>query len=277
MASGTSWLKGCGIGCGLMVILAIVGTIGGGVALMKPFKDAVHSREALEETYGTQAEYHPPLDGVIPRDRLEVFLDVRTDLMAHCEGFEKIFGQFRRMEELDEQGVSGGTKIREVIKTVGQAFGMAGKLGRLAVARNEALAGHGMGLGEYTYIYALAYYAWLDVELIDLNDEHVEIDAEDQSPRVRRALREMLRHQLEDLEASLHPDRESLMGELKAELLRLGDDRDLYPWDGTFPARIAASLAPYRGRLEAAFCRDTAMFELSVHRQGKGGLSIRAD
>ncbi|MBU0743252.1 hypothetical protein KKG45_13765 [bacterium] len=275
MASGTSWLKGCGIGCGLMVILAIVGTIGGGVALMRPFKEAIHSREILEETFGTQEDYRPPPDGIVPIDRLEIFIAVRADLMEHCEGFDETFAQFRRMEELDEQETSGGKKFREVVKTVGKAFGLAGKLGKLAVARNEVLAAHGMGLGEYSYIYALTYYAWLDVKVADPDGCNVEMD--DSSPRVRQALRGMLRHQLEDLEAADRPDREVLRGELEAELLRLGDDHDLYPWQRAVPERIAASLAPCRGRLEAVFCRETAPFELSVHRQGQGGLSIRSD
>ena len=279
MASGKSWLKGCGIGCGLMVILAIVGTIGGGVALFKPFKDAIRSREVLEETYGSQEDYRPPVDGVVPADRLETFIAVRTDLMEHCEGFEETFDQFRRMERLEDEGASGGEKFREILKTVGKAFGIAGKLGRLAVARNEVLSERGMGLGEYTYIYALAYFAWLgvDSEFEDFEDADVDVDMEDASPRVRRALRGMLRHQLEDVEASFHPDRDALAAELADELERLDDDRDRYPWQGAVPARLADALAPYRGRLEAAFCPETAQFELAVHREGEGGLSIHSD
>nr|MBC8424530.1 hypothetical protein [bacterium] len=216
MASGTSWLKGCGIGCGLLVILAIVGSIGGGLALMKPFKDAADKREVLDETYGAQEDYRPPLDGVVARDRMEVFLAVRTELMEHCAGFEGVFEQFRRMDELEEEEASGGTMFREVLKTVGKAFGLAGKLGRLAGARNESLAEHGMGLGEYSYIYAVSYYAWLEVKVEDMDGGNVEVD--DSSPRVRRALRDMLRHQHEDLEASAHRDREALLAELSDEL-----------------------------------------------------------
>ncbi len=275
MASGTAWLKGCGIGCGLIVILGIVGTIGGGLVLMKPFKDAVEKREVLEERFGAQEEYRPPLDGVVARDRMEVFLAVRSELMEHCAGFEGAFEQFRRMEDLDDEETSGGTKFREVLKTIGQGFGMAGKLGRLAGDRNVSLAEHGMGLGEYSYIYAVAYYAWLEVKVEDLGDTDVEVD--DATPRVRRALREMLRHQHADLTASAHLDREALLGELSAELERLGDDRSLYPWEGNVPAHIADALAPYRGRLEAAFCPATTPFALSIHQEGKGGLSIRSD
>jgi hypothetical protein len=207
---------------------------------------------------------------------MEVFLAVRAELMEHCAGFEGVFAQFKRMEELDEEeDVSGGTMFREVLKTVRQAFGLAGKLGRLAIARNEALAEHGMGLGEYTYVYAQAYFAWLDMEAVCDDGGHVDVD--DTSPRVRRALRQMLRHQYEDLDASFHPQREVLMAELTDELSRLGDYRQCYPWEGCLPPRIADALAPYRGRLEAAFCPETAPFALSVHREGKGGLSIQSD
>lgn len=276
MASGTSWLKGCGIGCGLIVILGVVGGIGGGIALMKPFKDAADKREVLEERYGAQEDYRPASDGVVARDRMEVFLAVRTELMDHCAGFEGAFEQFRRMEALDEEeDVSGGTMFREVLKTVGKAFGMAGKLGRLAGARNERLAEHGMGLGEYSYIYAVSYYAWLEVKVEDMDGGNVDVD--DSSPRVRRALRDMLRHQHEDLKTSFHPDRESWLAELSTELERLDDDRSLYPWEGNVPERLADTLAPYRGRLETVFCADTAPFALSIHREGQGGLSIHAD
>lgn len=275
MASGTSWLKGCALGCGLMVVLAIVGSIGGGALLMKPFKNAIHSREALEDVYGEQTDYRPPPDGVPAPDRIEVFLDVREVLMAHCDDFGAAFAQFRRMDELDNDEISKGKMFTEVLKTVKEGFGMAGKLGRLAVDRNETLTERGMGLGEYTYIYALVYYAWLDVTVADFDDSHVEVD--DAGPRVRRALRTMLEHQSEDVRDQPSPGDPALLGELEAELARLEDDRDLYPWQGAVPERIATALAPYRGRLEAAFCVATAPFALTVTREEGGGLSIHSD
>jgi len=258
-----------------MVVLSIVGTIGGGIALLKPFKTAIESREALEETYGAQGDYRPPVDGIPAADRLETFLDVRAVMMEHCGGFAEIFAQFRRMDRLDEEGVSGGEKFKEVLRTTKSAFSMPSKLGKLANARNKTLAEYGMGLGEYTYIYALVYYAWLEVKEIEFDDENVDI--EDSSPRVRRELRGMLRHQLEDLQSSADPDLGPLADELEVELARLDDDRVRYPWEGSLPARIAAALSPYRGRLEATFCPDTAPFALSVHKQGQGGLSIHSD
>jgi len=275
MASGKSWLKGCAMGCGLIVVLSIVGTIGGGMALLKPFRTAIDSREALDETYGVQGDYRPPLDGIPAIDRVEVFLDVRTVMMEHCGGFAETFAQFQHMEDLEEEDVSGGEMFKEILKTVKSAFGMAPKLGKLANARNETLAEHGMGLGEYTYIYAVAYYSWLEVKMFDFEDENVQMD--DASPRVRRALRDMLRHQLEDLQASADPEWSALEDELTTELSRLDDNRSLYPWEGSVPAHLAEALAPYRGRLEAVFCPETAPFALSTHRQGQGGLSIHSD
>ncbi len=275
MASGKSWLKGCALGCGLMVVLSIVGTIGGGLALLKPFKTAIDSREALDEIYGVQGDYRPPLDGVPAIDRLEVFLDVRMVMMEHCGGFAETFARFQHMEDLDEDSMSGGEKFRAVFKTVKSAFGLAPKLGKLANTRNETLAEYGMGLGEYTYIYAVAYYAWLEVKMFEFDDSNMEI--EDASPRVRRSLRSMLRHQLEDLQASADPERHTLEQALESELARLDDDRGLYPWEGNVPTRFAEALAPYRGRLEAVFCPETASFALAVHRQGQGGFSVSSD
>ena len=277
MASGKGMLKGCAIGCGLMIALVVVGSIGGGIALFKPFKEAIHTREALDETFGVQADYRPPADGVLAAARIEAFLEVRVELMEHCVDFNETFAQFGRMDDLDDEDVPKSTVFKEVVKTVGKAFGLAGNIGRFAVARNEALTRHEMGLGEYTYIYALAYYAWFGKEQLDLDDDGVKIDTEDASPRVRRSLRIMLRHQLEDLEASDLPDRDVMITELQTELATLNDDHGRFPWQDGPPDRVAAALEPYRDMLEDVYCVGTSMFEMAVTRHGKGGLSISSD
>ena len=273
MASGTSWLKGCAVGCGLMIVLAVVGTVGGGLMVMKPFKDAIESRERLDETFGEQQDYRPPVDGVPAPERIGIFLDVQEGLGSHCAGFTRTFERFREMDRLDGDQASGGEKFRLVMKTMKEAVGMPRRLGRLAIDRNGALAEAGMGLGEFTYIYALAYYAWLDIRPEDHVDGNVEM--EDASPRVRSALREMLDHQLEDVRAAASDP--ALIAELEAEIDRLDDDRSLYPWQGAVPARVDAALAPYRGRFEASFCEATAPFILAVHREGAGKFSIQVD
>ena len=86
MVKSTSkrWLQGCGIGCGIVALLLVVAMIGGSLVVMRPFREAVQTRETLDERYGQQADFAPAADGAIPSDRLEAFVAVRTVLMAVC-------------------------------------------------------------------------------------------------------------------------------------------------------------------------------------------------
>ncbi len=63
------WLIGCGIGCGVIVVLAAL-LITGGVlyvrSLVEGFKDSEAMLEILTERYGRITEYCPEPDGRIP-------------------------------------------------------------------------------------------------------------------------------------------------------------------------------------------------------------------
>ena len=57
--SGKKWLVGCGVGCGAVVLLGILLTVGGSLYMMKPFNKAVDAQKALEAEYGTRETYIP--------------------------------------------------------------------------------------------------------------------------------------------------------------------------------------------------------------------------
>ena len=269
--AGTGWLKGCAIGCGAMVLLGILGTVGGGWALLRPLHQATAAREDLDARYPDQAGYTPPSEGAVPADRMEAFLAVRTELMPHCAGFTAAMGQFRRMDEMGEHP-GAGVVVHEVLRTTKTAVGMAKMIGNFTTARDRLLLEHGMGFGEYTYIYAVAYYGWLGKVS---ENEHVKVDGDEASPRVRRDLRAMLRRQLESLTgAGADP---ALVELLRAELVRLEEDRDRFPWQDGPPPALLASLEPYHDQLAALYCPDMSPFDLSVVRRGRGGITIHSD
>jgi hypothetical protein len=238
---------------------------------MRPFDDAIEAREAVEAVHGKAEDWRPPVDGVVPADRMEAFLAVRVELMEHCAGFTETFEQFERMDQLGEDPPAR-TVIKELMGTVGAAMGMAGKIGKFNKTRNEILLAHGMGLGEYTYIFSVGYLSWLG---IDLEDSHLEVGGEEASPRVRKLLRGMLAGQYEDAQAAGRPEQE--LARLRDELTRLTEDRRSYPWQEGVPPAIAACFEPYRAELEETYCEGMAPFELVIMKKGNRGFSYQSD
>jgi len=251
-----TWLKGCGIGCGIVIILGLVGTFGASMLFMGPMRDAIESREELESRHGDQAAYVPPADGAVTGDRLERFLRVRQDLMATCEGFEATSRQFERMDELSDDA-SSGEVLGEMKGLMGEVFGMVPRLGKFFEARNAALLSEDMGLGEYTYVYVCAYHDQLRNAA---TSDEVFGDAEI-SRRAHQALRSMLQSQLAAMPPD-HPQRPSL-GE---ELDRLREHPRSLPWYHGLPATVSASLEPHRARLDAVFCEFTTGLEFNTNR-----------
>ncbi|MEZ4386722.1 MAG: hypothetical protein R3D98_03960 [Candidatus Krumholzibacteriia bacterium] len=263
MASrGKRWLTGCGLGCGGTLVLGLIVLLVGSVVMTGPLRQAVAAREELEARHGDQASYTPPADGAIAPDRLARFLDVREAVMGTCESFAATGRQFARMDALDEDAPK-----REVLTEVGrltrEVFGMVPHLGAFFEARNQALLAADMGLGEYTYIYIMAYHR----ELRTTPTGDAVFGDPELNARVHAALQQMLRNQL----AALPPDapaRTALMAEL--DLLRDAPQR--LPWQDGLPAAVVASLAPQRQRLDDLFCAATVGLEFNTNRTR--GLSV---
>lgn len=270
MATAGGWLKGCAIGCGATILISIVLVVGCGLQVMAPFKSAEKARDTLEEQYGVQGEYRPASDGSVAPERMEVFLAVRDDLLEHCEAFEETFAQFEHMDELaDDEDTTKMEMFRGVMGTMGNVMGFAGRMGGFARARNEALLEHGMGLGEYTYIYVLGYLSWLDMAGEGQPDDEIA------SRRVRGALRDMLRHQLDALRNDAPDD--PFIETLTDEILTLESDHDRLPWADGLPPAVEASFAPYRDDVRRTWCLGTSPFELTVFRSKSGGFAIEGD
>lgn len=273
-----TWLIGCAAaGCGLAVLAAIV-VIGGGALFvrdtMSGFEGALESRKAIDERFGAVAEFVPWPDGAVPAARMEAFLAVREALTPERERLAELFEALpmdpEQAQELDRQPFP--EKMRSVFKITRTAFGLGGEMGDFFELRNRALLDQGIGMGEYTYIYALAFHSWLGQPL---DEGPADMQMPVASTRVRRNLRSMLQNQLAALDEDPGVDpiwRETLAAEI--EVLESSPRR--LPWEDGLPAALAASLEPYRERLAASYNPTTNPFELARNRR-RGRWSIQAE
>lgn len=269
--SGRKWLVGCGVGCAVAALLAIVVTVGGGLLMTRPLSRAAATQEELTERYGARDEFQPPLEG-LTRLQIKRFIAVRLELQPMCARFEEIGDKFRAMEEMDSGTGDPGTG--EVLKAVGgvmgAAMGMAGSLGKFTELRNEALLNQEMNLGEYAWIYVLVYNSWL---AHPPNESFEEGETGVYSRPERRVLATMLDQHADDL-AETGRLADSRLWRTEAE--RVMERGAGAPFSGAhLPLKIRAELEPYREKLEDLYCPDSASFEWSQVK--KKGLSFHAE
>ncbi len=156
--TGKKWFIGCGIGCGLMfLITAGIGTVG--YFGIKGFKDRTDRIEVtfdrMDAEYGRPSEFTPQIDGRIPSDRMGIFLAVRNDIQPVQQ---EVSGLFRT---LDGTGDSGWVaKAKAGMKFIPSLL-------IFIEERNQIMLDRGMGVGEYQYIYSLAYYGLLGKDPTD--------------------------------------------------------------------------------------------------------------
>ncbi len=138
-------------------------------------------------------------------------------------------------------------------------------------------------MGEYTYLYALVYWAWMghgtseSPEVRGSRDDRIHVDGLDMtSTRIRRDLLDMLHNQLESLPGAESPEARTWRDALAAEVDAMERDPDRVPWQEKVPDRIASSLEPYRDRLAASYSSACNPFELARNRKS-GRFSIRAE
>jgi hypothetical protein len=174
----------------------------------------------------------------------------------------------RRVEQLNEADSLTGREVAETTKGLaGASAEIAPFIGEFFEQRNRSLLEAEMGLGEYSYIFLVAYRDQLLDEAI-----HDELFSEGGplAPEVQVTLRTMLTHQLERLEADggTGDPRQRLEHEIEA----MEQDPSRLPWQDGLPAAIETALAPHRGQLDAAFCSATA--GIAMDRNSRRALII---
>jgi hypothetical protein len=233
-----------------------------GKKVVARFQELGDTQRTLAERYGEVADFVPPADGVLPAERIEIFLRVQETL---GETGRQLVGHGRALKDLEHskgKGIGPGSLLRGIRGVVG--------IGRYAAEylqeRNEALLAAGMGLGEYTYLYVLGYHSWLGHGFdptfgepsTRVESDHgavIEIGDRDDERRHRR-LQDLFRgwatgQHRAAVAAGLD---EAWCGSLAAEALAAAAADTLrLPWTGGLPAPLAAGLDPFRSRFEATY------------------------
>lgn len=267
------WAQGCGIGCAALVAVSVIGVVGLTLSMRASFDDATADRAVLTERYGESGSYTPAADGAVAADRVAAFLTVREALRevhAEVERVDREMGDFEKLAEDEEPPMR--VALPAVFRMSRAMMGLPKRFGEIESVRNRALVEAGMGLGEYTYIYVMAYHD----ELVDPSADARLFVSSAASSRVREELRGMIRRQLETARAAFG-DEDPRVAALAGELAALEADPERIPWADGLPAGIAAGFAPFRDRLEAGYSAAAAEFDLLNSTVKHGGLTITMD
>lgn len=276
-SSTSKWLIGCGIGCGVIVIIAAILAISGFFFvrdIVQEFKDTETLMETLTERYGRIRDFCPAPDGTIKPEQLETFLAVR-EVMAPVR--EKLKRSFDILVD-ERHGTQPSPSTLKKIKT---GIELAPLIGEFFKSRTQALLDAGMGMGEYYYIYVVSYYSWLGKSPADSpgvqfrdddgrgvviweGEEDIEERLDRRLKRLHRQILPMLHNQYEKLtEGGVYGAEEKWRTQLAAEIEAMESDRFRLPWKGGLPVALEGSLKPYRARLEASYSKDLNPFEMA--------------
>lgn len=283
----TKWLIGCGIGCGVVIILAIILGVSGFFFvrnIVEGFKETETLMDTITERYGQVEEFCPNPDGTIRTARLEAFLSVRRAMTLAAEELENsmnILSYDRREEEYKEEPAPGTlTKIRTGFRLVSQ-------IAEFYKSRNQALLDAEMGLGEYYFIYVVSYFSWLGkspadgppFQIVSEEDERrgivvrrrrqetLEDRLDYMLKRICRQILPMLQNQYAKLtESDVSGAKEPWGKELASEIEAMESDRFRLPWQDKLPEVLKSSLEPFRTRLEASYRAQLNPFEIVLER-----------
>jgi hypothetical protein len=285
--TGKKWFIGCGIGCGLVILMtAGIGTVGYfGVKRFSDRADRIEETfDRMDTEYGHPSEFTPQMDGRIPSDRMGVFLAVR-DGMRPVQ--QEVSGLFRTLDGEDNSGWMAKAKA-------GMKF--IPSLLIFIEDRNQIMLDHGMGVGEYQYIYSLAYYGLLGKDPSDGPGFTVASDDDDDQEEnwrwevtagtkddeeetrakrerevrrfVNRVQSRVLANQLEALDAHVGDldglDFDTWRAELAAEAAAMDRESLRLLWEEGLPAQTRTSLEPYRDRLDATYDDMTSILEMGL-------------
>jgi len=269
-STASKWLIGCGIGCGVVIILAIILGVSGFFFIrniVQGFKETETLMDTITERYGKAEEFCPDPEGAIRPERLEAFLSVRRAMLPAAEELEKsmnILSYDKQEEEFEEEPSPGAlTKIRTGFRLVPQ-------IAEFYKSRNQALLDAEMGLGEYYFIYVVSYFSWLGkspadgppFQIVSDKDEGrsiiyrrrrretIEDRLDYMLKRIHRQILPMLQNQYEKLtESDAFGTKESWRKLLAAEIDAMESDRFRLPWQDKLPEALSASLEAFRVRL----------------------------
>ncbi len=204
--------------------------------MVNSFEESDDILKSLLEKYGQIDDYCPSPSGTIKPERIETFLEARKSLKPIIDELEEsidFLSEESRKREDQERESTGP------FKKVLTGIGLIPKIADFLKERNLALLREEMSIGEYYYIYTIAYYCWLNKPITDgvpinINEDN-EFDyphwEDEESKEIRHDLAvrrlhniflSMLKNQYEKLmESQKSPDisqdwRDALENEIKA-------------------------------------------------------------
>ena len=260
------WLIGCGIGCGVVLLLVGVVVVGSAFLvrdIVQRVEDIESAGDALEDRFGNTSDYRPAADGRLDPLRIQAFLDARALMAPVRAELEKDLG---RLAAAEEKGLAGSGE--SILGLLSSGVGLLPDIFDFANARSQAMLDAGIGPGEYLYLYTLSYYVFLGhsagdgppFPLVSGPDDH---DGDDDSfvvreerlvsirGRLNQRLLPILRNQLADAHSA------GVAGAWPATLAReveaMESSPRRLPWQDGLPSFMVDSLEPFRDRLAASY------------------------
>ncbi len=272
----TRWIIGCGSGCGVFVLIALVIGVGATLKLRTLFADIDEAKQSwtiLVESQGDVADWTPPIDGRIPLDRLHVFLAARERMIAAQGEAAAALDNFPP-DEFSEESQSW----RTLWKSMGAMGELVPPLARYVETRHRILTELDLGPGEYGWIYTVGYHAWLGHQPGDgpviTKSSHPDFgepvfDADNGSfgsqasrERQHELVMAVLGNWLRAVRSDPGYGTESpLYGELTAEVLRLDADSEARLWSQGIPLPVIESLEPMRDQFQQTYSPRFNPFE----------------
>ena len=284
-STASKWLIGCGIGCGVVILLLVFAGVGSYFFvknIVNGFEETEAIADALTERYGEIKDFCPDPSGAIGPERVEAFLYVRNSMEPVKEKLENsinILSDEERESQFKEEPSSG------VLTKIKTGFGIIPLIAEFYTRRNQALLDAEMGLGEYYFIYAVSYYSWLgkspgdglEYHLVDEDyekrdvywrrrrSENLDDRQDDVLKQLHRKILPMLKNQVAKLtRLDVSPIRDPWREMLAAEIEAMEADRFRLLWQDGLPDVLEASLKPFRGRFDASYSKVLNALEMAL-------------
>jgi hypothetical protein len=262
------WRGIVGIGCAILGLIALVG-LGVGTyyfgGLFARAGEAEKTATTLAERFGTPDDYTPSPGGV-EAGRLEGFLAVRREVQRHCPALVALGEQLRPLREAE------GSEKRPSAGDFFSILGGSMRLGPITVdlltARNQALLAQEMGLGEYTFLYALAYQSGPNAPDPAWLFPHETENTTDGRERLVGILR-----RLADA-ARAAPGPAIAAETVDAEIARLQSEPGRRLWAEGLPTGLREPLAARAADLAAGYCPAAAQFDLAEIERHTASIQI---
>ena len=284
-STASKWLTGCGIGCGVVILLLVFAGVGGYFFvknIVNGFEETEAIADDLTERYGEIKDFCPDPGGAIKTERLEAFLSVRNSMEPVKEKLENSINILSDEERESQFKEEPSPDVLTKIKT---GFGIIPLIAEFYSRRNQALLDAEMGLGEYYFIYVVSYYSWLckspgdglEYHLVDETEEERGVywrrrrseNLDDRQDDVLKQLHRQILPMLKNQEAKLtridvSPIRDPWQETLAAEIKAMEADRFRLLWQDGLPDVLEASLKAFRGRLDASYSKMLNALEMAL-------------